>query len=52
MCWEYDEEYLRRLAEQRRQAVKDAEDKLKQAKRPASPAAPAAEPGVRQPVPA
>jgi hypothetical protein len=49
MCWEYDEEYLRRLAEQTRQAMKDAEDSLNQAKRPA---APVAEPGVKQPVPA
>jgi hypothetical protein len=52
MCWEYDEEYLRRLAAQTRQAMKDAEERLKQAKRPATPAEPGAAPGVKQPVPA
>lgn len=53
MCWEYDVEYYLRRAEQARQAMKDAEAKLKQAKQPVplqQPAAPA--PGAKEPVPA
>jgi hypothetical protein len=52
MCREYDEEYLRRLVAQTRQAMKDAEERLRQPKRRASPAAAGAEPVVKQPVPA
>jgi hypothetical protein len=49
MCWEYDVEYYLRRAEEARRAMKEAEEKLKQPKQPAGPAA---EPGVKQPVPA
>lgn len=52
MCWEYDVEYYVRRAEQARRAMQEAEAKMKQAKTPAAPAVPAAEPGVREPVPA
>jgi hypothetical protein len=53
MCWEYDLEYYLRRAEEARQAMKEAEAKLKQARSPATPAQPeATEPGVKEPVPA
>jgi hypothetical protein len=53
MCWEYDLEYYLRRAEEARQAMQEAEAKLKQARAPATPAQPeAVEPGVKQPVPA
>jgi hypothetical protein len=50
MCWEYDVEYYLRRAEEARRAIRQADDKLKQAKRPATPAAPAVEPGAQEPV--
>lgn len=49
MCWEYDVEYYQRRAEEARRAMKEAEEKLKQAQQPA---APAADQGTKQPVPA
>lgn len=52
MCWEYDVEYYLRRAEEARRAMKESEEKLKQARQPATPAEPAAEPGVKEPVPA
>ena len=53
MCWEYDVEYTLRHAEEARRAMKEAEEKLKQAKQPAAPAQPGAlEPGAKEPVPA
>jgi hypothetical protein len=53
MCWEYDLEYYLRRAEEARQAMQEAEARLKQAKTPAAPAQPeAVEPGVKEPVPA
>jgi hypothetical protein len=52
MCWEYDLEYYLRRSEDARKAMKEAEEKLKQARQPAPPAEPAAEPGVKEPVPA
>ncbi|HEX9183792.1 MAG TPA: hypothetical protein VF876_11075 [Burkholderiales bacterium] len=53
MCWEYDVEYLLRRAEEARKAMQEAEAKIKQARAPATPAQPeAAEPGVKEPVPA
>lgn len=53
MCFEYDIEYTLRRAEEARKVMQEAEQRMKQARKPASPAAPAAaEPGVKQPVPA
>jgi F0F1-type ATP synthase membrane subunit b/b' len=53
MCFEYDMDYALRRAEEARQAMKEAEERMKQARKPASPAVPAAaEPGVKEPVPA
>ncbi len=52
MCWEYDVEYYLRRAEEARRAMKQAEEKLKQAKQPAAPEAPGTNPGGREPVPA
>lgn len=53
MCFEYDIEYTLRRAEEARKAMQEAEARMKQAKRPAAPAEPAAaEPGVKEPVPA
>jgi hypothetical protein len=52
MCWEYDVEYYLRRAEETRRAMREAEDKLKQAKQPAAPAAPVAAPDTKEPVPA
>jgi len=53
MCFEYDIEYTLRRAEEARKAMHEADERLKQARKPASPAAPAAaEPGVQEPVPA
>ena len=49
MCWEYDVEYYLRRAEEARRAMREAEEKLKQAKQPA---APVAAPGTKEPVPA
>jgi hypothetical protein len=52
MCWEYDVEYYLRRAEEARRAMKEAEEKLKQARRPAAPEQPGAlEPGAKEPVP-
>jgi hypothetical protein len=53
MCWEYDVEYFLARAEAARKAMQEAEARMKQAKAPATPAQPeAAEPGVKEPVPA
>jgi len=53
MCWEYDVEYYLRRAEEARRAMKEAEEKLKQARAPTPPAQPGAlEPGAKEPVPA
>lgn len=52
MCWEYDVEYTLRRAEEARQAMKEAEEKLKQSKQPAVPAQPGMGPGAKEPVPA
>jgi len=53
MCWEYDIEHTLRRAEAARRAMKEAEERIKQARQPAAPAEPAAAtPGGREPVPA
>ena len=53
MCWEYDVEYYLRRAEDARRAMKEAEQKVRQARQPAAPARPdAVEPGAKEPVPA
>lgn len=52
MCFEYDIAYMQHRAEQARKAMKEAEEKMKQAGRPA-PAKPAQEEaGASEPVPA
>ena len=53
MCMKCDLEYYLRRVEEARQAMQEAEAKLKQARSPATPAQPeAVEPGVKEPVPA
>jgi len=52
MCWEYDIEYTLRRAEEARRAMKEAEDKLKQSKQPATPVQPGTNRGAKEPVPA
>jgi hypothetical protein len=53
MCWEYDVEHYLRRAEEARKAMKEVEARMQQARQPAAPAEPAAaEPGVKEPVPA
>lgn len=51
MCYEFEREYLLRRAEEARNEMKKAEERMKQAK-PAAPAAPpAAAHGAEQPEP-
>ncbi len=53
MCFEYDMDYVLRRAEEARKAMQEAEQRMKQARKPATPAVPAAvEPGAKEPVPA
>jgi len=53
MCFEYDMDYVLRRAEEARKAMQEADQRMKQGKQPVPPAAPAAaEPGMKQPVPA